>query len=825
MKILLLKLVSFVLVLAVLTSGANISVVAANNQNNFSDYIVENHPRLYVTDFTPLKEKYLSDPVTKKWYEALIFEAESIMSDDVIEYDIQNLYYGAGKRRIIESQKVLDRFYCLAFAAAVENSQTYAQRLWLEIEAAINLPTWNQWHWLETAEMTHSMAIAYDWCYKFWNDSQKLQIKDAIIKHGLSHATREYDGNKLFYQWVYGMDGTEVGTNWTIVCNTGVLMGALAIYEEAPELCNTMINNAVRSMKAGLNAYGSDGSFRESLGYWLYATQNLIMAVDGFESAIGGDFDALPAIEAPFIYDFSKSPGISITPDFPIYANGPSGVFNYGDANGGYSVSTPAFMWLGNRFDTPHYTKYHVNNLDKSGMNNENIPLNLLWYEGDEKEKLLPMDRLFQNDFASMRSSWSDDALYVTLKGGTNGRAHQHYDIGTFCLDFLGTRFARMLGAVGYDWKGERTEFYKSRTEGQNTMLINPDETCGQNISGTSEFESFYSGDGSAYAILNMTGAYDKAAKSNGEIVDTAVTSARRGIKLYSDKTRVLVQDEIKMDKPSEYYWFMHTLADITLYNNNKSAVLSIGGKSLYLNVLSDKNAQFKIMDAVPLSTSPNPDDQPDSYGKKLAIHLENITEATVAVEIDASPGAHQEYVNHITFLDDWHPEADVIKNDRRITVYGKEKTGRFVTMVAKSPLGRVCGVGQVKANEYGEYTFSFNLPKDYENGNYLFYICGSLYKTLDVTDGKHVKMVPMSYTLTYELPTGFETSVLVAAEYSDGQMVQLAFADYDLSLGGATVRFDKRPLEGNTIKFMYLNNLTDIIPLKAFVEIIARAE
>ncbi len=830
MKTIFSRLISLCVVMAVaftvvMPCAPKAAAVDTTGYADLSSYIVETHPRLYVTSFDGLKDKYISNSVTKLWYEALIKQADAVT--DVMEYDSAALELKMGNVRVIDSQAVLERFYCLAFAAAVEKSEAYAAKLWLEIEAAISLPHWNPWHWLEVAEMMHAMAIAYDWCYNFWNNDQKQAIADAIVNLGLTPAIREYEGRPQYNEWMKGMTGTEIGTNWAIVCNTGVLMGALSVYEKNQELCNTMINNAIRSMKSGTNAYSANGAYRETLNYWRYATSNLIMATDAFESAIiGGNFNALPEIDEPFTYDFSMAPGISVTCDFPIYANGPAGVFNYGDNTGGSLTTSPAFMWLGDRFDNPHYTEYHLDNLEKKGLSGENLPLDLLWYDGGGSKKTLAQDKLFEEHFASMRSSWDNDkALYVTLKGGTNGRPHQHYDIGTFVLDAYGTRFARQLGAVSYDEKlyPSRGYYYKGRTEGQNAVVINPDESFGQYISGSSEFESFYSGSENSYAILDMTDAYDKAAQSSGgkPITDdnyvtetTHVTSARRGVKMHSDKTRIIVQDEFKMDEPSDYYWFMHTLADIQLRNNNKSAVLTLNGKSVFVNVLSNQNATFEVMQAEPLPTSPDPEDQPTRSDKKLAIHLENVTDAVVAVEFIPTGGVEPVYSRYITPLDDWHPENDVIRSGRELVIYGDDKPGRTATMLVKSSLGYIYGIDQRTVNEKGEYVFECTLPQNYENGIYIVYINGELYKTFEVTDGVDAPIAPVSYTISYELPEGVSSSVLIAAEYKNGCMIQCASAAYSTASSSATVSFGFNPSKGSTLKFFCLENTENIIPL-----------
>lgn len=812
-----------------LTEEQHAALIDTTDYIDFSPYVSKSHPRLYLSSFDGLKENYLSNSVTKAWYEALIKEAVAISDGSVMKYDIETLSSGGKAGRLIDSQTVLDRFYCLAFAAACEQNENLAQRLWLEIKTAIELPNWNPRHWLETAEMMHSVAVSYDWCYNFWTSEQKQLMKDAIIRFGLSQATREYAGHYRWFKWFKGMDGTKMGTNWTIVCNAGVLIASLAIFEEAPERCSFMINNAVRSMRAGLNAFSENGAYRESMAYWNYATKNLFMATDAFETAIGGSFSVLPEIEEPILYDFSKAPGISVTPDFPIYANGPAGTFSYGDASGGSKSSNPAFLWIGNRFGTPHYIEYHISNLEKKGMGGENIPLDLLWYEGRGSEKKLPDDRLFEDDFASLRSSWDDnDAIFVTLKGGVNGRGHQHYDLGTFVLDAFTTRFARTNG--GDYGSSARWKIYKGRTEGQNTFVINPDETAGQAMDGVSEFESFYTDNTSSYAILNMTDAYARKTvvtydEKNDEVhtsADTAVTSARRGMKMHSDKSRITVQDEVTMNRKSDYYWFMHTSAEITLYNNNKSARLNLNGKYLYANVLSDnEDACFEIMDAEPLPSTPIPEKQdlpPDSVSK-LTIHLKDITKATVAVEFVPSEKSQPFFSDYIIPLDDWHPENDVTRFGRELTIYGDDRPGRVATMLVKSPLGNIYGIDQDRADSKGEYAFNCTLPENYENGVYSVYLNGNLYKTFNVTDGTDADVPPASYTIKYDLPDGVNSSVLVAAEYNNECMVQYTNAAYDKTTSTASVSFDFNPSKGSILKFFYLSDLDSLTPLYPALE------
>jgi len=93
------------------------------------------------------------------------------------------------------------------------------------------------------------------------------------------------------------------------------------------------------------------------------------------------------------------------------------------------------------------------------------------------------------------------------------------------------------------------------------------------------------------------------------------------------------VQDEIKTAKPADLWWFLHTRAQVELGNEAATATLAQNGARLWARILSPAGAKFAVMDAAPLPGSPHPEKQGDNKGvRKLAIHLENVSDATVAV-------------------------------------------------------------------------------------------------------------------------------------------------------------------------------------------------
>jgi hypothetical protein len=98
-------------------------------------------------------------------------------------------------------------------------------------------------------------------------------------------------------------------------------------------------------------------------------------------------------------------------------------------------------------------------------------------------------------------------------------------------------------------------------------------------------------------------------------------------------------------------WWFLHTPADVKA--NGRTALLSLHGKSLTACILSPAGAEFTIMDAKPLPTSPAPTMQDANRGvRKLAIRLKGVTRERIAVLLD--PGATRSSVPDLMPLANW---------------------------------------------------------------------------------------------------------------------------------------------------------------------------
>ncbi|MFM1651706.1 DUF4962 domain-containing protein [Brevibacillus sp. B_LB10_24] len=573
------------------------------------------HPRLMATadQFEQMKVYLKTDKTFKKYFDDVKWSADKILSQPAATYQLKN-----GK--LLEtSDLVLDRVLRLALMYRLTHDKVYADRAWKELRAVCDdnqFKDWNPPHFLDVAEMSNAVAIGYDWLYDYLSDSQKKTLRSALMRKGLEPALEVYRGNTKGpvnqVSWLRTED------NWNTVVNAGIGVGALAIADETPEteqLSSQILEYAIRNITVSLGNYAPDGGSPEGPGYWDHGTLYISYFLSSLDSALGTD------------YGLSDAPGLSETGYYPLYVTGPAGSFNLGDADFTTEYIIPQQLWLAGKYGKPE--------LLPSGLQGYGMAMKMVWYKpadaAAQSVSRLPLDKRFSNpetEIVTMRSKWNDpNALFVGFHAGDNYLNHADLDIGTFVLDALGVRWATELGKDNYDLpgyfdiRGQRWDYYRKRAEGQNTLVINPGSGPDQNIHAKSTIDTFKTSAQGAFAITDMTSAYERDA-----------VSAKRGIALVDNRTKVLLQDEVQLKRKGYIWWFMHTDAKISLADDGRSAILQVGDKRLWAHILSDQKLKFRVFYEKPLSTSPNPPNQAENKGLKLAILSEGASDLRLSV-------------------------------------------------------------------------------------------------------------------------------------------------------------------------------------------------
>jgi hypothetical protein len=257
------------------------------------------HPRLLLTDerLKELKTLSTTDTQLSKYISAVIAQADKDCAKSPIQYIL------IGPRLLDKSRECLSRIYNLAFAYRWIGYKIYYNAAVSNMKTVCAFPDWNPSHFLDVAEMTHAVAIGYDWLYNDMDQETRDIIKAGLIKNGLDEGKKAYTVPSYPYNW-----WTKVNHNWNQVCNSGLLIGALAVAEEDTAYTSVMLSNAIKNLPYAIKSYGPDGAWGEGPGYWDYATSYTAFGLSALEVALGNTF-GLTAIQ-----------GLSETGNFPMYS-------------------------------------------------------------------------------------------------------------------------------------------------------------------------------------------------------------------------------------------------------------------------------------------------------------------------------------------------------------------------------------------------------------------------------------------------------------------------------------------------------------------------
>ena len=579
------------------------------------------HPRLLIDQagFEELGRRVKTDAVLKEWDKRLARDAEKILTAPLPRHEIPD-----GLRLLATSRRVLDHTYTLALTFRLHGQRRYAERLWQEMETVAAFPDFNPKHFLDTAEMTHALAIAYDWLYDTWTEAQRTTIRQAIVRHGLKPGLKVYQSGS----WWPRCDH-----NWNQVCNGGMTIGALAIGDEEPELAGQILHNALASVPLAMRSYAPDGAWGEGPGYWGYATTYNVLMLAALDSALGTDFG------------LSKSEGFAETGLFPLYMTGPTGrAFNFEDS-GERVGRADALFWLARRFEQPALAWFAASEGRPSAAA-------MLWYRQpgqDPQAAGLPLDKHWRKvEVVTMRTRWNDPkAMFVGIQAGSNRVNHNHLDLGSFVLDAQGQRWAIDLGGDDYNLPGyfgrDRYTYYRLRAEGHNTLVLNPGQGPDQDPGATARISRFESRPERAVAVADLTPAYAKHAES-----------VQRGIALLRQGA-VLVQDEVQASRPVDFWWFMHTPATVALADDGRTATLKQGQATLTARLLGPADARFEVRPAEPLPSSPHPQRQArNDKVRKLAIHLPETRQLRLGVLFTTPEGQAAAGTTEMKPLGEW---------------------------------------------------------------------------------------------------------------------------------------------------------------------------
>jgi len=494
------------------------------------DSSLPDHPRILLLrgEEITLREKVESDPLWDRVHRQILDKCALFLKQAPVERRL------VGRRLLDRSREALRRIFYLSYAFRMTGNRAFLARAEEEMRAVAAFPDWNPSHFLDVAEMTMALAIGYDWLFHELSPEAKALIRDSIVQKGLLPSLEP-----AYSKW------TKVDHNWNQVCNAGMAYGALAVYEDHPELSTRILDRAVQSIRLPMGAYQPDGAYPEGYGYWGYGTSFNVLFISGYEKAFRTTFPT------------TGTEGFLRTAYYILHMVGPTGeCFNYSDSTA-KATANPAQFWFAEKLKDPSVLYWEKRFLETGkGADDRLLPALLVWGAGIRSSSIPTPAQLMwvgrgKNPVALMRTSWKDpDAIFVGIKGGSPSVNHGHMDVGSFVMEAEG--YAPIL----------------SSSSGEDFMRC----------------------------ILDLTSLYQDH-----------LISVRRGIAI-RDKSYVIVRDEVIPKQNAIVRWTMLTGARVTKIGPT-GAELAKNGKKLVLKVTEPSSIKIETWPTVPPHDydAPNP--------------------------------------------------------------------------------------------------------------------------------------------------------------------------------------------------------------------------
>lgn len=549
--------------------------------------ILTEHPRLLFTraEEPAVKRLIKEDPLAGELADTLRSQADSIAQLPQIPYKFDK--YG---NMLWTSRAYVARLGTLALAYRLYGDEKYLRAANEALLWVCNFPDWDPKHYLDTAEMTTAVAIAYDWLFDALPEATKELVKNCIYKNAVSKVLREY---------AYGGPGSwaKRETNWNVVCNTGMTLGALAVAEDYPQETDSILKNAAKYMPNCLKHFAPDGVCYEGPGYWGYTNSYLALYLKAVTDN-GGDKG-----------NIAKLPGVSKTALFYKRTLTPAGrIFNFANSGEG-KENSPAFFLFSKLYNQPEIAEWYREELKqtlcKRIPQNQNFYLALPWFNTATAtaSDSLPRMEVYHNDINDLVVFNGDrkkkGSVFLIAKGGEPSQAHQQLDCGTFLLEADSVCWTEELGADDYAlpgfWdyapNGKRWEYFRNNNFSHNTLHI---DRHLQHASGEAFVCEEHPDASQPSATLNMTSLYQDKAES-----------VFRTFTLIDDCTMEVTDKVELLNANSTAYFNIVTKAQVE--TNGNKAVLTRNGKQFYMEITAPAGAVFKTFPAPKLSEKEYP--------------------------------------------------------------------------------------------------------------------------------------------------------------------------------------------------------------------------
>ncbi|MEX1028515.1 MAG: heparinase II/III family protein [Paenibacillaceae bacterium] len=335
-----------------------------------------------------------------------------------------------------------------------------------------------------------------------------LILLQARMETSLAHRIRKEIDRRIFQPMCMDsvrFDWETADHNWASVCGGAVGMAAMLLIEDKEQLTG-ILHRCIGAMESFLGGYGEDGGCAEGIGYWVYGFGYYVYFAEMLEVYSSGQWDLMNQDKVSAIAGYPEAVHLSDG----VYANFsdapervvlPTGLLSRLSARSGAPMPFPCIVPAFH--DDPCYRWAHLSR-------------NLWWtdeacFGAQSKLGLQWLDNL---GIVIDRRTVAGMNVAFSAKGGHNGEAHNHNDLGHFILHANGNNLLIDLGHGLYTkeyFREGRYEILNNSSAGHSVPIINgAEQATGEEYRAT-WLQLCELANGSEYR-LDLSHAYPKSA-------------------------------------------------------------------------------------------------------------------------------------------------------------------------------------------------------------------------------------------------------------------------------------------------------------------------
>lgn len=489
-------------------------------------------------DRRPWEKLAAADPAAR---DKIISKAVYMLTQPIPTYTVEEYEEAArtlapGVSQRIDSRR--NRLMYFMLAEGIENKGRFTPAILKEIDAICSEHTWviaahkrfTVSSDLGAAMTSWSLATSIGMLGNRMPPEQQKKVKDLIIARLITPYAEQIRNPALKQDW-----WRTNGNNWNAVVHAGIAGSALAVMD-SPHDRGEIIAAVEKEIQYYLEGFSKDGYSQEGIGYWVYGFGHFILLAEAVNQATASHVDLLKSPIAARMARFPErvelAPGV-----YPAYADS--------------ALDQQIPGWISDVLNT----RYGIGRSDRRSYYLDGTFCNMLYAWGVNLGFNATPAAAAKNSASKPLYTWFDQAqilvshpapggpdLAVSIKGGNNGVAHSHDDLGQFIVTMSGKLMITDPGAPVYDalvFSSHRYDSQIINSYGHSVPVVNGKLQGTGPAFGAQVKETSFTED-AASITLNLRGGYDVFALN--ELTRKLMHDRKAG--------SVTVSDHMTADKP-----------------------------------------------------------------------------------------------------------------------------------------------------------------------------------------------------------------------------------------------------------------------------------